>query len=208
MSAKAPSINPIQATPNIYEGNDACSFMDKLPGYDSNFMVTELLEQARQLTLSNNYYWVGLSFPQAPYDVVAAGQTVSGTVSIPPGTYITAINAYGNSGGYIIPNVYAFKFSLYDKGTKAPIVYGDYTISSTITSDMAIQVSTLGDGVYTPDQPFGPAYLLSPFIVTPPGVIAWNIVSYLQSQLNVQMLLCCAVPINQQSLNTRKIVKE
>ena len=57
------------------------------------------------------------------------------------------------------------------------------------------------------DIPFGPSYLLSPFIVTKPGVLGWEIVNESASTNVIQVMLACAVPINQKSVGQIVVAK-
>jgi hypothetical protein len=64
-------------------------------------------------------------------------------------------------------------------------------------------------GAGNENPPFGTGYLLSPFIVTPPGILGWELVSNDVSGTNqiVQVMLSCAVPINSQSIHTVLVEK-
>lgn len=180
-------------------------FLDTLPGYDSNQGVSEMLELLREIQESELYYWVGAAFPFGAAITVPALATVNGTISLPAGTIITSITHYTNIQGVqaLLPG---FKISLRDKGSKVSIFYGDYALDRLVTSNMQIQ---FGQGATNPptcpgsnlDDPFGPNYLLSPFIVTAPGILAWEVVNLNPIASTFQAMLSCAVPILDMTVN-------
>jgi hypothetical protein len=57
------------------------------------------------------------------------------------------------------------------------------------------------------DDPFGPAYLMSPFIISSPGVLGWELVNLNAVTAVFQVLLSIAVPINKQSIGHRTVSK-
>lgn len=176
-----------------------------LPVYQTSQGLDEMVELAKTIQESGNYYWQGIAFPGQSDTTVAALTTVNGSIQVPAGTYVLAINAYAS-------NEVGFKFKLYDKGTKASIFYGDYSHQRIVTSNMQIQY---GVGASNPptdagmnaDNPFGPAWLLSPFIVTPPGVLGWEIVNLASASATIQLMLSSAVPINAQSIGNMIVTR-
>ncbi len=170
-------------------------FTDNLPGYNANQGVGELLDLVREIQLSGNYYWQGMPFPVGGATTVAGNATVNGTIQVPQGTFITSITHYNSLDA-------GFKFKLYDKGSKASIFYGDYSKEGLVSSPMSPDTNPYG-GV----MPFGPAYLLSPLIVTDPGVMGWEVVNLSSSSQVLQVMLAMAVPINKQSVGHKIIQK-
>jgi hypothetical protein len=174
-------------------------FLDTLPGYDHNQGVSEMLELLRTIQESELYYWVGAAFPFGAAITVPALATVNGTISLPAGTIITAFTYYTNTVAVQV-TLPGFKISLRDKGSKASIFYGDYILDRLVASNMQIQY---GVGATNPptcpgmnaDDPFGPNYLLNPFIVTAPGILAWEIVNLNPIASTFQAMLSCAVPV-------------
>jgi hypothetical protein len=182
------------------------SFLDSLPGYDSSSEVSEMLDLMRNIQESELYYWQGVSFPFGAATAIPAQMTVNGSVQLPPGTIITAINYYGDPGAARGVNPEGMKFRLYERGSQSSIIYGDYVFDKLIASNMQMQYGV--DQPYVPscpgmngDSPFGPAYLMNPFIVTAPGVLTWEIVNLSVLAANIQVLLCCAVPILDSTIN-------
>jgi hypothetical protein len=171
--------------------------------YDCSEGLDKLLDLARTIQDSGNYYWQGISFPDSSDLVILPGQTKNGTIQVTPGTYIVALN-------YFAANVVTFangagvKVKLYDKGTKASIFYGDGDFSLDRVSMSNMQVKY---GAGNTDIPFGQGYLMSPFIVTPPGIIGWELVSLDTTGTNqiVQVMMSSAVPINKQSIGLRVV---
>lgn len=185
---------------------DNLTFLDKLPGYDSSVGVIEQLDLVRVIQRSGNYYWMGLALPNGADTLVPGGVSVSGSLQVPAGSYITSIQTYND----FVANPSGFKLNLYDKGTKANFFYGDYMLDRLAGSNMQLQV---GDGQFTPsdpgsnlDSPFGPQYRMAPIIVTDPGVIGWEITNQ-GNDAQIQVLVCLAVPINQQTIGQRVVNK-
>lgn len=164
-------------------------FIENLSAYDSNVGTREMLELIKTIQQSGNYYFQGLPFPQRDLVVPGFG-TVNGTIQVPQGTYVTSITHYEDTGGF------GFKFKVYDKGSKASIFYGDYSLARIVSSNMQQQI---GVGV-NPNEPFGPNYLMSPFIINEPGVLGWEVVNLSPDPATIQVMLACAVPINKQSI--------
>lgn len=197
-----PPLSPL--TPKVtYSEGDPTDFINRLPAYDQSEGTDVLLDLLREIIYSGNYYWVGASFPYGDLINIPAFGTSNGTVSLPPGTYITSINYFNDP----IVNPEGFKLLMYDKGTKAPIAYGGFADIKTMGSDMQVQ------NIPVPNPPsddfggtvFGPGYLISPFIITPPGVINWDIVNLSPNPVVIQVMLGCAVPIRADTLGHRRV---
>jgi hypothetical protein len=187
-----------------YDG--ALEFLEKLPGYDSSSGVIEQLELAKQIQQSGKYYWQGIPFPNQDNWLVAAGDTVSGSIQVPVGSYITSIQVYNDYDA----NPAGFKLNLFDKGSKAYLYYGDYMLNLLAGSDMQLFAGSNesvgpSDPGMNSDIPFGPGYFQGPFIVTNPGIIGWELVNAGVSDAIMQVLMCLAVPINPVSIGQRRI---
>ena len=197
---------------NLEAPYDECQVINNcLQAYNTWPPNDEQLDLLREIQRSGNYYWQGLAIPSAMNRLVPANGTINGTAILPAGSYITSITSYAaqetqdqrvNPGG--------FKFKIYDKGTKASIFYGDYALDRIVTSDMQVNgiyqfiPSDLGSNL---DMPFGPAYVMSPFIVTGPGVLGWEIVNLSASANLIQLMLSCAIPINTRSIGNMIVNK-
>jgi hypothetical protein len=188
-------------------------FIENLPGYNSNFMTDEMLDLYREIIESGNYYWQGACFPVGAATRIPVIGTLNGSLQIPAGSYITSMTYYCDPGTTQTPvNPEGIKIKLYDKGSKASIFFGDYALDRTVMSNMALRY---GIGTSTPptdqgsnvDNPVGPNLLMSPFIVTPPGMINWEIVN-LSSDVDgavVQVMLGVAVPISKGSIGNQQV---
>jgi hypothetical protein len=192
---------------------DELAFIHNLPVYNTCVGTDEMLDLIREIQTSGNYYWQGVAIPSSDKTLIPAMQTVNGTVQIPEGSYITAINFFINPEGLVIPSApEGYKIKIYDKGTKASIFYGDYALARTVGSDMQVQY---GVGTNNPpsdpgsnlDDPFGQGYLMNPFIITNPGVLGWEIVNLSAVDAVIQLMLCVAVPINKRTVGHTTVSK-
>lgn len=178
-------------------------FIQKQNPYDCSKGLDELLDLVRTIQESGNYYWQGLVFPDSTNLTIPAGGTFNGTLVVPEGTYVTGINYYAHGNA---PDS-GVRFRLYDKGTKASIFYGDYQLDSLVASDRD-PVTVHSPVGSNNDMPMGTGYLLSPFIITKPGVLGWEIVNKNTLSTMVQFLVCCAVPITNKSIGGIIVNKE
>lgn len=163
---------------------DENQFINKLPAYDCNSGVDSLLDLLREIQFGGNYYYQGLVFPNlVSYPRIPAQGTLNGTQIVPPGSYVTAFSVYSEMGA-------DFSLKIYDKGSKASIYYPDYALGQTV------------GGIFTttPDVPSGPAFIKSPFIITGPGVLGWEIVNRSTEDNRIQVLIDCAIPVNSRSI--------
>ena len=201
---------------NIEAPFDELQFINNLAAYDSSPGVIEMLELVKEIQLSGNYYWQGYSFPTGGNTTIPGNGTVNGSIQVPQGTYVTSITHYDIvedevRGGTGYPGL-GFKFKLYDKGSKASIFYGDYAMNRTVSSNMQLQYGVgahplPSDPGMNPDSPFGPNYLMSPFIINEPGVLGWEVVNLDPNAAQIQVMLACAVPINRQSIGQKNVQK-
>lgn len=183
-------------------------FLDNLPGYDSSVGVIEQLELLKQIQESGAYYWQGISFPHSDQLSVAGGNSVDGTIQLVPGSWVTSIQVYND----YTTNPNGFLLNIYDKGSKASLFYGDYTLDRMAGSSMQLfagmsDTTTPSDPGSNSDTPFGPGYRMSPFIITKPGVLGWEITNAGTSTAIMQVMLCVAVPINAKSIGQKLIVR-
>ena len=197
--------NPLQFMAP-YDG--ANQFINNLQAYNASKGTDEMLDLIREIQQSGNYYFEGYPFPESPDILVGGGITLSGTIQVPPGSYVTSIQFYNDYE----ENPEGFIFKLFDKGTRASIFYTDYSFAEISASNMQQQV---GVGTSNPptnpgvngDDPFGPNYLLSPLIITPPGILGWEIASkgVLGTEALMQVLVCCAIPVSKLSIGQKVV---
>jgi hypothetical protein len=180
-----------------------------LQAYNTCSWNDEQLDLIREIQQSGNYYYEGLVIPGVANRLVGPLATVNGSAVIPPGTYVTSINCYASMWEQQA-NVGGFKFKIYDKGSKASIFYGEYGIDRVVSSPMSL--GTIYDPVPTDqgmnaDIPFGPGYLMEPFIISGPGVIGWEVSNLSGASNLIQLLLNCAVPVNLRSIGNMIVSK-
>jgi hypothetical protein len=125
---------------------------------------------------------------------------LNGTLIVPVGTYITGITQYYLAEDERGGNAIGFKMKIFDKGSKESIFYYDYCIDG-LVGDQMVQPANPYGGV----RPMGPGLLMSPFIITDPGQLGWEVVNISHNEAMLQVLLTCAVPINAQTVG-QKIV--
>lgn len=179
---------------------DSLNFLETLPGYDSSTGVIDQLDIVKEIQASGNYYFMGYVFPSPDAINIPALGDVTGSMQLIPGTFVLAVNYYADYNASPL----GVMLNLWDKGSNSSLFYGDYALDRIVASNMQLQV---GQGASNPpsdpgsnaDNPFGSGYQLSPFLVTPPGVITWEVVN-LGTQRNIQAMLSCAVPINNRSV--------
>ncbi len=174
-------------------------FEKQLIPYMTCHGTDEMLELVREIQESGNYYWSGVAFPDSSSIKVGGNQTVSGSLQIPTGSYVTAINYYSSQNA-------GCKFKVFDKGTKASIFYGDYALDRLVASNMHLRYGVGGsvppsDPGMNSDNPYGPNYLMSPFIITPPGILGWEIVNLATVTAVIQFMMAVAVPITVGTIN-------
>jgi|ERR1035441_1397234 hypothetical protein len=179
---------------------DELQFLDNLPAYNTSPGNDELLDLYRQIQQSGGYYWVGLSFPNGPDTVMGGNQTLNGTLIVPVGTYITGITQYYLAQEERGAAAIGFKMKLFDKGTKESIFYLDYCIDGLVGAPMVQGVNPNGGS-----QPMGPGLLMSPFIITNPGQLGWEVVNLSPNSATLQVFLTCAVPINNQTIGQKVV---
>jgi hypothetical protein len=190
---------------NIEAPYDKLQFINNLQAYNSNRGTDEMLDLIREIQQSGNYYFQGYSIPTGNNITIPGNGTVNGTMQVPTGAYVTSISSYCSvdAGG--------FKIKLWDKGSKASIFYGDYALQRIVSGDelgTSIYSNLPSDAGVNPDIPFGPGYLMSPFIVNDPGVLGWELVNLSAVSALIQVLLCLAIPINAQSVGQKIVSKE
>lgn len=196
-------LNPLTL---VADDDGALQFLTNLGQYSSCEGTDIMLDLMREIQLSGNYQWYGLVFPGQGNTTIGPQQTANGTVQVPAGSYVTGITHFNDP----IVNPEGYKIKIYDKGTKASIFYGDYALERTISSNMQViygvgDTNPPTDPGMNSDDPFGPNLLLSPFIITPPGVLGWEIVNLSVAAAQIQVLLSCAVPINSQSTGLKLV---
>jgi hypothetical protein len=183
-----------------YDG--ALAFINSLDVYKTYEGSDELLDLVRELQFSGNYYWQGIAIPDRAHTSVLPQVTINGSLQLPSGTYITSITHYND----VTNNPEGYKIKIWDKGTKNSLFYGDYCLERLVSSNMQL---LYGSNVANPptdvgsntDTPFGQAYFTSPFIITDPGVLGWEIVNLSVNTATIQLMLAAAVPINKKSVN-------
>lgn len=154
---------------------------NQLVAYQSWGGLDEMLDLSKLIIESDNYIWAAEGVPDHGSIMFDPGVTLSGGIAVPPGTFVTSVQGYNQGPG--------FNLKIFDKGTTASLFYTDYIRNGPMVSNM--QLSVPGE-----NTPFGPGLLSSPFIVTPPGQIGWEITNAdTANPQQIQILICMAQPI-------------
>jgi hypothetical protein len=186
-------------------------YLNALPQFNLNEQSDNLIDQARAILDAGNYYHQTVGFPDLPGVVVsggvvsnyALGETKTGTIQVPAGSFLVSICIYSqNTGGC--------KVRIFDKGTKAELFDRQYGMSRLLSDNNSLYDASIGP-LFGIDQTFSagnvndpnlyPWYALSPIIITPPGVLQVDTTNMdLGANGNyIQIVLQFAVPINQSS---------
>lgn len=171
--------------------NHPIAFLNNLPAYNGYEGTDRMLDLSRLVIDSDNYYWSGVAFPARDSVLIPAGGTFAGNVAIQPYSYITSLTVYDD-------HLDGFKLRIYEKGSKSDIYGGQFCFS-----DVCGSVMEAGFPGATPvNVAFGPHYLISPFIVLPPGSLQIEITNLsVVEAANIQIMLAVAVPVTDKSIN-------
>ena len=189
------------------------NWLDSLGAYDT------WEGQDQQLDLVRLLYESDAFFPQMypfPTNIVGtgngtgtgnilnfnAGETQTGSIQITPGAILVSAGVYCNEGNDIANRTGAgAKVRLYDKATQCDIFYGTYGHSSLFS------IAGPGTEFGAADKPFGPYFFQSPIIISPPGIIQWEIVNLDPvNAATIQVLLSVAMPKG--SIQSNVVVQE
>lgn len=176
------------------DSNYPSAYLDALPAYNLNAGVDTMLDLAREILTVDNYYFLGVAFPTGTDILIPANGTFVGNVSVEPLSYVTMITGFSDQPS-------GFKLRIYDKGAKADIIDRQFISSRNIAS----QMEGVFPGVTPADTPFGPYMLISPFIVLNPGSLQIEITNLSLLAANIQILLGCAIPVTDRSINIKDI---
>lgn len=170
--------------------NRLTAYIDSLPAYNLGANVDRMLDLSRLVIDADNYYWSGVAFPSRDNTLIAGGATYAANVAIQPYSFITSLTVFSDQAP-------GFKLRIYEKGSKSDIFGGQFCFH-----DICGSVMEAGFPGATPvDTPFGPHFLLSPLIVLPPGSLQIEITNLAPDTATIQILLSCAIPVTDKSLN-------
>jgi hypothetical protein len=159
------------------------NWLDHLGAYDTWEGQDEALDMMRILYESDAYY---------PYMVLNfnAGETQTGSFQVPSGSWFVSAGCYVNEGTNVVSKTGAgAKVRVYDKATQSDLFYQQFAMGKCVFDDGDNRSPT------TMDSPFGPYLVRSPFIISSPGVIQWEITNIdANNAATIQVLLSFAVP--------------
>jgi hypothetical protein len=188
------------------------NWLDHLGAYNTWEGQDIALDLIRLLYESDAYYPYMVPFPNnivgmgngtGPGNILNfnAGETQSGSLQIPEGSYLVSAGCYAyNLINPDAPRTGAgAKVRIYDKATQSDLFYQIFAQGHSVFSDGSI--------TNTPDVPFGPYFLRSPYIISRPGVINWEITNL--DPLNaetIQVLLSFSTP--KSSINNNVVIQD
>ena len=116
------------------------------------------------------------------------GETQTGSIQVPAGSFLVSAGCYANNGSNEGSKTGAgAKVRIYDKATQSDMFYQQYAHGQDVFGG--------GSGSNTVDVPFGPHLFASPYIIVAPGVIQWEITNLDPNNgSTIQVLLSFAVP--------------
>lgn len=178
---------------------DVTAQLNSLPLYDTCEGLDSQLDQARELILSNNYYYQGVPVPVIPDGQlwsIDSYATFSGTVTVPAYTFLVALTHYTNQ-----PE--GFKIKIYDKGAKTDIFYNGFAKDVTASSPMGVTGPIVGTSSQVKEiqQALAPRWITSPMIVLPPGTLQIEIVNLSPNQNLIQVCFHFAIPFGGKATN-------
>lgn len=188
---------------------DQTAYLDSLPAYNLNAGTLRALDLARQLIRSNDYYYYGFSFPMGQDTMMEARQTIEDSLSIPIGSYIVSIGCSSwifdseERGGAAAFTFSGAKVSLFDKGS------GLYLFEKNFGRTVSIGDRPISNQVG--HRPRGMHYVFDPMIMVYPGQLQIEVTNLSTTENSetiqnfVQVLINCAVPIRNSTLNTMKM---
>lgn len=206
---------------------DVTAFLDTLSVYNQGTFRVGDLDLAREIILSNNYVYYGYPFPAPPqqgvFTNVSALATVTGSVSVPPYSYLTGINYWWyfddllHEGG-IGEFSREFRLRIYDKGAKTDLFYNRFSQSGTMLGNtLGTQydlgaagrglnlIQRYGDNTKYAFNPPGTNLLTAPMVMLPPGLLQVEVTNLDSSDALIQVMFHFAVPLNKTSTNLPKV---
>lgn len=181
------------------------TYLDNLAAYGLNQGLDQLLDTARQIQESENYYWLGIPFPGAADAQIPALGTFSGTLTVPSLAYVLGLTAASIvvSDGSISPP--GFKFRIYDKGGKIDtFINAQYINDRQFAPAMNPVAGAVGANFQPPS---GPLFLSSPMVVLEPGALQVEITNLNNVPVWCQLFFSLCVPVNRQSTNEMMVGK-
>ncbi len=166
-------------------------WLDSLPAYDHSAAVDVWLDTLRAIQKSTNYYWQGRALPQGVNMVLPVLGSYEDHISVEPGTYITAINAYTQQAP-------GFEFQVFDEGAQT-YLYSRKFVYNTMAGQMVAAAGV---------TPFGPHFVPGPLVVLDPGLLTLQFTNLDPVNTNrVQVFLALAVPVTHESLGQSIVEK-
>jgi hypothetical protein len=179
---------------------DLTAQLNALPLYNTCEGLDSQLDLARTLILSEDFFYQAFPFPVIPegqtFSIAAFG-TASGTIAIPPNSFLWGITHFTNQ-----PE--GFQVSVYDKGAKVDLFYNKFVKDVVASSPMGVSgpnpstISTQEKEIFAAQ---GPRFMVSPTIILPPGAIQVEMTNLSSSDNLCQICFHFAVPFGPKATN-------
>lgn len=180
------------------------TYLNNLPVYTANAGVDSLLDQAREFSDSDNYYFQGVPFPGAADIVIPARTTFGGVITVPALCYVTSItgDCFKTSDPTAATN--GFQFRIYDKGARLDSIINAQYVRNTMVAPAMRRAA----GALFNSRPIGPGMLQSPFVVLQPGSLQMEVTNLSTFDCSIQLMLALAVPINPMSASEMIVISQ
>src|SRR5271155_5526409 len=154
---------------------DLNTYLDNLGAYSIDESSFSMLDLARELVDSGKYYMLGVPFPGISNINIAAQDTFTGNVTVPPLAMVVSLTGdtfYSSGGSKGTRALEGFQFRIFDKGAKM-----DTFLTASFGNNypsVGLMASRLNPTTVS-NRPVGPMYPRSPMVVLAPGALQLSI---------------------------------
>lgn len=180
---------------------DILAKLNAMSLYDLSEGLDTYLDLAREIILSDNYFYQGKPFPVIPQGqlfTLEPYETFSGTIVAPAYSFIVSMTHYTNQSE-------GFRLSVYDKGAKTDLFYNKFAKDITGSAQMGPNVdphpATVSTEALEAFQAQGPRFIEGPMVILPPGTLQIELTNLSPNQNLAQVLFNFAVPMNGPNTN-------
>lgn len=174
--------------------------VSSLPVYSANEGQASVIETWINFLTDGNYQYITRACPTTQQEggsnIILANQSFEDQISVPAGSFLTAIGGFaqavGGSAGVV--NNGLFRYELYDAGAQAPIFDG--FVNGNTGTGRHIQNAQTGTGMRTFITGGKSLYILpSPLAISSPGQLNVKIVNLASYSVVIDMAFFFATPV-------------